>query len=1375
MNELQMRCPNKNCPLHGIVMLLQENVRCPYCGSLLEPIADTEAYDNSNWLTILAEDDQYWITDAEKVYPSVIAYEYKRLREYCRKQAPYAVLLSLKDNFESILKLEVLLSMAWIREYLDDDIATGTISLLTTPNLSMGAWMELASIIEKSIKSANVKLPEAIPLSLTRKEFARNEVVNWRNLRIGHGAMCLEEDEDFRKEIKDKLLVLRKILEVTDSGIRQQELYIYGNSSNPQCGDAGQVVVHTARHTSYTANHADNTCEEIVLEGADRARGLPHAGSVWFRTKDGTLSFCVDPFIIIRNYKCSEYGIYFFDNQRTSKMSNFLAYADGRYSSEESDYFRQMRKHLESFGVSLDAKADSIYLTEDELRQLDILQMSHKYVRPSHLMKWLDCCVKRYKSGIFYLQMERGTGKSTFTENLNCLFYKPDEIFSDIDVRTYHFGRIQSTGTSDFCSMIEWQWGNQFEGRNWARAPRIADFLNKGLKPSAALCAFLEAVQEYSARNRGKKRLLMVLDGLDEIKDEELWQFLPTPEQLKDGIYILLTSRIPEKEDIPTKTSRRLKELPVSEIHQIEKTDEASSIFLEKYIDRTRLKGLQNYQREKLKQLSDHRVLLLGMYCRLAEYGMAIEDLPETSKVVAAYLETIENGYTEKEAVRMREMLAVLCTLGTFEPLTMEALRTLYREDGISLHLIGMLRDLAPILKVERSADGNGYRIANPELAKELAAQIPETEDEVRRIVNLSMSILTDGLVRYTNSSDIGLLLTEAFGSVRADGAFGLKPDIFKKEPGLDIIVAHVVELAQQYLPEGIAAIGREAYDALMALTENTILIKNPQDVKRMQDYYKQLYSYCKGIYSEKDLATAKAEEKYGNYLAWVGKYAEALPIQRDAVENIKNCTFFGELSSSTLAAQRNLAITLSEIGLRDEAEEILKEAYKNSGKLADKSITLDIRRQLIYLSSKTGYTEEDYDAFLEIYEEQLKFLEPNSPEARQTVRDLSMAWEQIDPDYKASLRVLEKLLAEEKEAYGEDNWESLITLECIGNILAKHGEIGEAVRIYRQIFMRKKETLGESHPQTLHAQRLMADALGFFPNEEELNQLKELLKNSEALWGNDFVNTLNIKQNLVNTTILWGDKEEAVQMQKEIYETKKELLGEAHPETIEAQANLNVVLAICGRFDEVIPPSGNGTYDEFLLFIHEVAEIIARVNNQEYTKEDLEKVAKLSVMVEEWFKEMPDIIFATNLFYGDLLVRNGCREKAFYFFIDLYDEMSEQDADQVDLLTIAERIAYVECDLKQYENSIEHYQYVYTSMKELLGKTHPSTLKTLNNMAYTYSEAGDFENAVRYQKELLQQQILIFGEHASDTQKSKARLDQYQKSLHALSDQPPK
>ena len=290
-----------------------------------------------------------------------------------------------------------------------------------------------------------------------------------------------------------------------------------------------------------------------------------------------------------------------------------------------------------------------------------------------------------------------------------------------------------------------------------------------------------------------------------------------------------------------------------------------NGIFLEKYIDRTRLKGLQNYQREKLKQLSDHRVLLLGMYCRLAEYGMAIEDLPENSKVVAAYLETIENGYTEKEAVRMREMLAVLCTLGTFEPLTMEALSTLYREDGISLHLIGMLRDLAPILKVERSADGNGYRIANPELAKELAAQIPETEDEVRRIVNLSMSILTDGLVKTKNVSDIGLLFTEAFGSVKADDVFILKPDTLKKEPGMDIIAAHVAELAQQYLPEGMAAVGRGAYNALLALTGSLILFKNPQDVKRMQDYHKQWYCYCKDVFSENDLATAKAKEKYGN------------------------------------------------------------------------------------------------------------------------------------------------------------------------------------------------------------------------------------------------------------------------------------------------------------------------------------------------------------------------------------------------------------------------------------------------------------------------------------------------------------------------------
>ena len=763
MDNIQIRCTNASCHFHNYTMPWPEGLpltACPICGSAMEPAAGMTGIgehtmdEPDHWLAKIAEDTECWIPDAEKAYPSVIAHEYRSLRDYCRNKEPYAVLLSLKDNFEALLKLEVLLAYAWAARNTDEAFEAQTVSLLTTPNLSLGAWLELASVLGKGLKNTGAGLPDSIPLEKLRKRYLKAEVVNWRNSKLGHGAMGMSEDEEFRLDIREKILLLKDLLLSVDSCLRDQELYLPGEGEGSG---------------------------EISLTGADRARGLERSGSVYFRTRGGEIAFCTDPFIVIRRHEKRGYGTYFFDNQRTSSLTNFLAYAEGSRANESVGYFEALRRKLEQSGVKEEARADDPYLTEEEIRELDLLQMSHGFVRPAHLAEWLKGCLEEHDRGIFLLQMNRGTGKSVFTEKISGLTEKRLKLSDDVDVRTYHIGRTQTAGTGDIRSGIEWQWSRDYAGKTWARAPRISDYKREDKGPGEALCAYLEEVLRYGRRNRGTEKVLMVLDGLDEIPDENLWKFIPREEMLGEGIYFLLTSRDPETEVLPEDTAERLEKLTVTEKYCPERTGTENTDFLKEYIKRTGLKGLNEEEIKRLLDLCDHRVLELGLLCRLAEGGMSIDELPDSSRVVSVYLKELEKRYGEKESVRVRELLAVLCTLGSYEGLTLGTLGALTGENGVTLGLIGTVRDLSPMLKTERSQEGNLnlYMIANPDLAEELEKQIPETEDTVRWIVKLTMSVLREGKL--------------------------------EKERELEAAAAHVVELAVELLPDWVETIGKDA------------------------------------------------------------------------------------------------------------------------------------------------------------------------------------------------------------------------------------------------------------------------------------------------------------------------------------------------------------------------------------------------------------------------------------------------------------------------------------------------------------------------------------------------------------------------------------
>ena len=1423
MSDQLLKCSNKECVLFNTIMLQQPDnpiMRCPVCGYPMKVVTNQKKAE-AHWLEEIAADKSYWLSDAEKLFPSVIAHEYSMLRKYCRQKEPYAVLLSLKDNFESLLKLEVLLAYAWGAHLNDEQFVSSTISLLTTPNLSMGAWLELASILIKRLRETGEKLPEVIPLEQLRKSYARFEVVNWRNTLIGHGAMGMDDSEEFREEIKNKLRALNSIFEKLGEKIRQQELYFF-------CKDAafGEDTVSK---------------EPIVLIGSDMARGLPGYGEIRFRSKDRAQDYSVEPFITLRKHKNEGYGIYFFDNQRTSFLSRFLNYVKGHHSSEEVTYFRQLRKQLDLGNVKLEAVADNPYLTEEELRQLDLIQMSHKYVKQSHLMLWLKGCVDQYDQGVFYLKMERGTGKSAFSEKLNCLYEKPERIADDLDVRTYHFSRAQSSGTSDFCNMVEWQWSNQFEGRNWARAPRIVDYLNKGMSPSKALCAFMNSIQEYSKRTRGKKRLLMVLDGLDEIIDESLWEYIPALDDLGKGIYILLTSRNPETESLPEQISRHLRNLSVTEEFCIARKGNENINFLNVYLQKSSRVRINDSQADKLKELADYRVLYLGLLCRLLEYGMKIEDLPDREKAAATYLKTLEGGYNEKESVLIREMIAVLCTLGTYEPLTINTLCTIFREEGVSLRIIGMLRDLAPLLKIDRGETGNGYMVANLDIAREMAEQIPETEDVVRGIVRLTISVLKDALIiGASGKADTSFLYEHADKDEGAKGFLkrlsayrtsAIREDIFESEPGLDVIAAHITEIAVRYLPEGADAMGNQAVLLLGALTESTSS-NTPKKRKRRLQYSIQTYLCNRLLYGVDNTGSTDALYKVGLCYKDQGLYHEATDAFDEVLEVLKENPLY-EIFGKTRAldVKRQLASTMGILGAWNRALDMLTEMLnKCKEKFGEDHIdTLRVRAQRANLLYEMGYPIDAYDELMDVYGKQLLCLAKDDPEIVNTLCDAIDAYITFE-NPEPTLKVLEEQYDTQMLLWGEQGAGTQCAMQELAKVYLALGRYEQAKDFLEKIYDSKVKTHGNNHPETLIAEANLAFSLGSLGNMEKALQLqKEVFDKDRALLGADFLETLRSQQNLAVMLANAEDNDAAISMQEEVYRKSAASLGQAHPFTAESAIALAGVYDTLG-YDQRAKDLLQDIYLKFKDIYGEYNHITLRIKfslaEKLFGRHQIEKASQMFgeiydvqkmllgdvhpetqatlqylQLLQVWEKpqtsdktlvQWKDIIDSVNQSQYDeaLSLIQGAQEeiknlfgkeskeavisvfaKAFVLSglgryeeaLEAYKEAfrknrSAENDNNIEMI-LSYRIAFTLGDLERYAESLDVYRKVYEKMSRMWGKKHLYTLAALNDIAFTLGKLGRFKEAIDRQQELISIRTEVFGHDSYETLSGKVRL----------------
>lgn len=1019
-----VKCPNADCAMHEHLLVKQENIkRCPICNSILVS-ATMNQKDEENgsdcWLSAIAENDEYWIRDVEINYPSIIALEYRNLRTFCRKNEPYAALLSIKDNFEVLLKLEVLLAFAWIEQSADEKTKQQLISQLATQNLSLGSWLYFAAILSNDVKLLN-NGQQGIPVNKLHELYNKAQVVAWRNTWIGHGAMGLSEDAEFHKNIEQRIKVLKEIYEALKAELCNQILYIKREEKEA----SGKIEV-----------------KDIELVGADKARGLPFYGKVFLKTRDGGINFCISPFVMVRKCGGNGYGIFFFDNQRKI-FTDFLGYAEGKREQDKLDYFQRLRKLLQEPNVNMRATADDKYLNEEEQEQLNHSQMSHNFVKPAYLVEWIKHWITdmKYDRGVFLLQMERGTGKSVFTEQLNSLRYKPLIIDANVDVRVYHFSRTQSAGADDFCQMIKWQWTTEFGGRSWPKAPNI-----EGESPEEAIVSFLTEIRKYRERNGQFKKLLMILDGLDEISDRSLWEYIPRKEKLNKGLYFLLTSRNPKTEKLPLEINECLEKLSLTETMVIGRDSDENLQFLKNYVANTKLSKCSDADKVSLIKYSENRVLLLGMLCRLFEHNMKIRDLPKSEKVVEVYLKTLNEEYGEIYAHHLKNLLLLFCTLGQYEPLSVKTIAVLSGEPGITLQLIGWIRDLIPLLHVERNCErGNLYRISNPDLLDELREQL---------------------------SADV-----EAFSISIAQMTISvLKEEALNEFPGLETAAGHIVDLILDY-----AESGKEALDGVNQYLD--IIIENEEkeansnyDWECILNYKDQLYKYYKQFYGTKHWRTIDAQRRLAAMCYKRGRYQQARKLNKELEENESIKNKLGAWNHNAREIEREYVLTLYENKRFEEAMERLKRLQEKvtiKYGTGSNTISLNLEEYEAHILNGQGDSEKAREVQVSVWIKYAKCFDPPLPQRWRAQCFLAILYAQSGELEKAEI-----LIREADDIFtrllDEKNPVRISAKAISGCIMYMRSNIPEAEKLIKEAYKTGSIGIGPEHPGILKLKNII-------------------------------------------------------------------------------------------------------------------------------------------------------------------------------------------------------------------------------------------------------------------------------------------------------------
>lgn len=727
---------------------------CEDCGEKFTEIVAV----NKNWNDGFAAVD-YWNKEFISVAPLSLAISYQKLKEYVTDGNIDCTLFLIRDVFELMIKIPVTIMFNGVHDLKESHpdfdkflVANKSIEKLydySIQMLSTGKWWEcvrLAAGIKAELwDNCAEDYPHASLLKDTCDYLSqlykllffripgssKTSMVTWRNRVLGHSCLADNIQEKY-VEIPYILKMFQQVCEV--SVPFYSRVCFCDRNKRPLFG----VNANLSEAEVFIKYNNASEKQDITLIIHDFLAG-----------RDNSLS-CFDGFEKGKAYLLSYSSG---ERYRDFKLSEYLSkHRDGRIN-------KLMVSELSSENVFSDNLESKDIETLEEL-----LSSKDDVIGVNCLYQWILDVIADTEKGILFLSAERGLGKSTFCATIDQLdrtgvqMLDEDlleqwyELESDTAIRVWHFnsdyrGRkdIFIPGIRDAMLSLEsgttigrGSRGNILKGKLEAQWNSLLT-CDKNLRKLLFAECLNDTVSEYRERT-DKKKLLLVLDGIDEVTDvKELFSFLPDVDHLDEGVYLMLSCRtaseLENKPELLTlienfRFASRLqftRNCLVRENSGVENVSENGdyNFAIAEYI-----KGILAEQGKRIctddildiAEMFENRFSAVAAYRELCRLNPIFTDCVD-GNLFQMFIIQIEQNAPVSYLQRVKAILNTL--LWADEPLTIQELAYLSGERYVSYRMLGLLNDLRAFVRVSRSSHGNRYEIAHSQWKDAIRIWIP--------------------------------------------------------------------------------------------------------------------------------------------------------------------------------------------------------------------------------------------------------------------------------------------------------------------------------------------------------------------------------------------------------------------------------------------------------------------------------------------------------------------------------------------------------------------------------------------------------------------------------------------------------------------------